>query len=97
MAEAEKEGLERKFKITSNISTANMVCFNARRQLHRYNSPQEILKEWCGLRLIYYSKRKVKFNSKFRRFFGNAIISSTFLRIGILTQGVGKPIEYNKQ
>ncbi|PKY39326.1 DNA topoisomerase II [Rhizophagus irregularis] len=53
-----KEGLEKKFKTSTAINTSNMVCFDGRGRIRKYNSPEEILKEFYDYRLEYYHKRK---------------------------------------
>ena len=60
LAKAEAGGLEKVLKLTSNLNTSNMVCFNREGKLKKYESAEEILKEFYPLRLEYYEKRKVK-------------------------------------
>ncbi len=59
MAKAEAEGLEKKFKISTSISTSNMVCFDAEGRIRKYDSVETILQEFYNLRLKYYQMRKV--------------------------------------
>lgn len=58
---AEDEGLEKRFKLTSQFSTSNMVCFDMAGRIRKYNSAEEILTEFYDLRLTYYQKRKVRY------------------------------------
>ncbi|KAJ3055967.1 DNA topoisomerase 2 [Rhizophlyctis rosea] len=58
MEVAEKEGLEKKFKLTSTISTTNLVCFDKEGRLRKYDSVLDILQDWYALRRSYYQKRK---------------------------------------
>jgi DNA topoisomerase-2 len=58
MAEAEKEGIEKKFKLATSISTTNMVCFDQEGRIKKYSGPEEILRDFFDLRLEYYNKRK---------------------------------------
>jgi DNA topoisomerase-2 len=58
MAAAEKEGLETKFKLVSQISTTNMVCFDREGRIRKYTSVNDILKEFCDVRKEFYQKRK---------------------------------------
>jgi DNA topoisomerase II len=60
MKEAQAAGLEKKFKIESSVSTANMVLFDPAGRIKKYESPEEILEEFYGLRLTFYQKRKVR-------------------------------------
>lgn len=58
MALAEKDGLMKRFKISTTISTTNMVCFDMEGRIRKYNSPDDILSEFYHMRLAYYQKRK---------------------------------------
>lgn len=59
MAIAESEGFEKRFKVSTTLSTSNMVCFNHEGHLTRYRNAEEILAEFYDIRLWYYQKRKV--------------------------------------
>jgi DNA topoisomerase-2 len=59
MAAAEKEGLEVKFKLVSQIATSNLVCFDRQGRIRKYVSVNDILKEFCDVRKEFYQKRKV--------------------------------------
>ena len=61
VARAQEEGLEKFFKLTTNINTSNMIAFDTNGKIHKYESPEEILGEFYPLRLQYYQKRKVCF------------------------------------
>jgi DNA topoisomerase-2 len=51
-------GLEKALKLTSSANTNNMNMFNETRQLHKYNSAQEIIDAHFVVRLEAYQKRK---------------------------------------
>ena len=51
-------GLEKALKLTSSANTNNMNMFNETRQLHKYNSAQEIIDAHYIVRLEAYQKRK---------------------------------------
>ena len=53
-----EKGLSTFFKMQSKISTSNMMLFNAEGKIEKYNSPDHILKDFFGLRLEYYEKRR---------------------------------------
>ncbi|RUS24113.1 DNA topoisomerase [Jimgerdemannia flammicorona] len=55
---AEEEGLAKRFKMTSQISTSNMVCFDMEGRIRKYSSAESILTDFYDLRLSYYQKRK---------------------------------------
>ncbi|WIA35043.1 hypothetical protein OEZ86_003534 [Tetradesmus obliquus] len=52
-------GLEAKFKLSSKISTGNMMLFDAEGHIKRYDSPEDILREFFELRLQFYERRRV--------------------------------------
>ncbi|XP_050209559.1 DNA topoisomerase 2 [Mercurialis annua] len=58
MSEVKKEGLLKKFKLATTISTSNMHLFNPKGTIKKYDSPEEILEEFFHLRLELYEKRK---------------------------------------
>ncbi|XP_074575235.1 DNA topoisomerase 2-like [Curcuma longa] len=55
---ARQEGLEKKFKLTTTISTTNMHLFDSKSVIKKYDSPEQILEEFFALRFVYYEKRK---------------------------------------
>jgi len=58
MKAALEEGLEEKFKLTKIISTTNLVAFDPEGRITKYNSVEDILKEFYQVRIKYYEKRK---------------------------------------
>jgi DNA topoisomerase-2 len=58
MRDALAEGLENKFKLTSTITTTNLVAFDPQGRINRYNSIEDIMKEFFIIRLKYYQERK---------------------------------------
>lgn len=58
MRSAEQEGLEKRFKLTTTISTGNMVCFDLNGKIRKYANAEEILKDFYQKRLEYYGIRK---------------------------------------
>jgi DNA topoisomerase-2 len=59
MRKGEAEGLEKKFKVTTTMSTSNMVCFDQEGRIRKYSNVEEILREFYHQRLSFYQKRKV--------------------------------------
>ena len=59
-AEAKEGGLEEFFKLTSKVSTGNMMCFDFDGKIRKYNSPEEIIEDFYPVRLGFYQKRKVR-------------------------------------
>lgn len=58
MALAEKEGLEKRFKLVTTISTSNLVCFDQEGRIRKYEKIEDIVSEFYDLRRKYYQKRK---------------------------------------
>jgi len=52
------EGLLEKFKLTKSLTTTNLVAFNTRGQIQKYESPEEIMEEYYHYRLKMYTERK---------------------------------------
>jgi DNA topoisomerase II len=55
---AEKEGLLEYFKLTTKLTTSNMICFDLNGKIKRYDSPEHILEDFYPARLAFYQKRK---------------------------------------
>ncbi|KAF8588504.1 type II DNA topoisomerase [Ramaria rubella] len=55
---AVEQGLIDYFKLSSKISTSNMMGFDADCKIKKYSSPEEIIEEFYAVRLAYYQKRK---------------------------------------
>lgn len=55
---ASEEGLLKKFKLSTTISTSNMHLFDARGIIKKYDTPEQILAEFFPLRLEYYTTRR---------------------------------------
>jgi len=58
MQKAERQGLEKTFKLERTMSTTNMMLFNAEGKITKYGSALEILEEFCTLRRQVYVRRK---------------------------------------
>ncbi|OCF33010.1 DNA topoisomerase II [Kwoniella heveanensis BCC8398] len=58
MKAAEEEGFDKKFKLTTTLSTGNMVCFDLNGKIRKYTSAEEILSEFFTKRLEFYGLRK---------------------------------------
>ena len=59
--------IEKKFKLSTSLSTGNYVLFDSESRLRRYDSEIEILEEFFNLRLRFYEKRKEYLMSAFVR------------------------------
>ncbi|KAK9367018.1 DNA topoisomerase [Lipomyces kononenkoae] len=58
MRQALSEGLLNKFKLSNTISLNNMVAFDASGRIRKYESVEDILKDFYYVRLDYYQRRK---------------------------------------
>ncbi|KAJ3192511.1 DNA topoisomerase 2 [Irineochytrium annulatum] len=58
MALAEKEGLDKKFKLSSTVATSNLVCFDLEGKIKKYDNVEDLMRDFFDLRLSYYHKRK---------------------------------------
>jgi len=57
-----EEGLEKKFKLTRSVATSNLVAFDGEGRITKYATVEDILKEFFGIRIRFYEKRKVSGN-----------------------------------
>uniref|UniRef100_T1JG36 DNA topoisomerase 2 n=1 Tax=Strigamia maritima TaxID=126957 RepID=T1JG36_STRMM len=58
LEKAERDGLHSFFKLFTNINTSSMVLFDRNGCLKRYETANDILKEFYEIRFEYYVKRK---------------------------------------
>ncbi|XP_035221967.1 DNA topoisomerase 2-alpha-like [Stegodyphus dumicola] len=58
MAEARNQGLHKAFKLQTTIATSSMVLFDNKGCLRKYDSPEQILKEFFEVRFALYERRK---------------------------------------
>ena len=63
----EAEYYEKLFKTNSAISLRNMVGFNHKKKLHRYEDAKEILEEFFEVRMKFYLLRKEYLCSRLER------------------------------
>ena len=61
------EGIEKKFKINSSLSTTNMVLFDPHGKPKRYGCVEEIMEDFYQLRIQFYEKRKEYLLSKLEK------------------------------
>jgi DNA topoisomerase-2 len=58
MKVAEKRGIETIFKLSTKVSTTNMVAFDASGRIVRFTTPLDIIREYARVRLQFYDDRK---------------------------------------
>ncbi|GAB2289044.1 hypothetical protein Dimus_023346 [Dionaea muscipula] len=61
LIQIKQEGLLKKFKLTTTISTSNMHLFNEKGVIKKYENAEQILLEFCGSRLEIYRRRRQYF------------------------------------
>lgn len=59
LEKAEEKGFVEYFKLTTKLSTTNMICFDFHSKIKKYDSPEEIIEDFYTVRLGYYQQRKV--------------------------------------
>ncbi|CAG8592037.1 3138_t:CDS:2, partial [Paraglomus occultum] len=62
-----EEGLESKFKLTKSFKTTNMVLFDSKLKIKKYDTINQIMDDFYQLRLDYYEKRKEWLVSEMRK------------------------------
>jgi DNA topoisomerase-2 len=60
MKAALAEGLAERFKLNKTIATSNLVAFDHRGQIRKYEKIEDILEEFYDYRMKMYTKRKVR-------------------------------------
>lgn len=53
-----REGLLEKFKLTTTVSTTNLVAFDTQGKIRKYDNVEEIMEEYYHYRLKMYTERK---------------------------------------
>jgi DNA topoisomerase-2 len=56
---AMEKGLEERFKLSSTMTTSNMVAFDGQGRIQRYETALDIMEEFYHIRLKFYEKRRV--------------------------------------
>jgi DNA topoisomerase-2 len=59
MKAALADGLHERFKLNKTIATTNLVAFDTRGQIRKYDKVEDIMEEYYAYRLAMYTKRKV--------------------------------------
>jgi len=71
MKAAVEDGLLKRFKLTGTVPTSNLVAFDARGQIRKYEKVEDILEEYYHYRFAMYTKRKaywlVKIDDQYRK------------------------------
>ena len=57
---------ENTLKLSKPVNTSNMVLFNEQHQLQKFNSPDEIIDQYCRVKYEYTVKRKIRLLSDWK-------------------------------
>ena len=63
----QKVDIYKYLRLTSTINTTNMVLWDENGKIRKYNSPEEIISEFCNVRKEYYEKRRVYLIGEYTR------------------------------
>jgi DNA topoisomerase-2 len=95
MRKALEEGLENKFKLSSTVATTNLVAFDPEGRINRYNTVEDIMKEFYFVRLKYYQRRKevllVDLNAELRRLSNQARFIQMIIKKELVVAGKKRP------
>jgi DNA topoisomerase-2 len=96
MKAAEAEGLEEKFKLNKTVATSNLVAFDARGQIKKYEKVEDILEEYYVYRLAMYTKRKAywldKIDMEYRRLRNQARFVMAIIENELIVSKKKKPV-----
>ncbi|KAJ7451128.1 DNA topoisomerase II [Mycena latifolia] len=81
LEKAEEKGLLEFFKLTSKITTSNMICFDFDGKIKRYGSPEEIIEDFYPVRLAYYQKRKDHLAAELQNIFEKLTNQARFVKM----------------
>lgn len=59
MAKVLEEGLLERFKLTKQVATSNLVAFDTRGQIRKYDKVEDVMEEYYQYRFAMYTERKV--------------------------------------
>eukprot|EP00658_Telonema_sp_P-2_P010291 TRINITY_DN13877_c0_g1_i3.p1 TRINITY_DN13877_c0_g1~~TRINITY_DN13877_c0_g1_i3.p1 ORF type:complete len:606 (+),score=201.50 TRINITY_DN13877_c0_g1_i3:245-2062(+) len=81
LSAAQSEGLHKKFKLTSSISTSNMHLFDGEGHIRKYDTPEEILRDFYDLRIDMYHNRKAHMVNRMRKEWSKLDSRARFIRM----------------
>ncbi|KAM0149457.1 hypothetical protein ACHAQE_009050 [Botrytis cinerea] len=96
MKEALKEGLAEKFKLNKTVATSNLVAFDHRGQIRKYDKVEDILEEFYEQRLKMYTVRKAhwmkKLNVEYRKLTNQARFVTEIIENKLIVSKKKKPV-----
>lgn len=76
-------GFYERFKLVSPVALTNLVCFDHRGKIRKYNDPREILQEYYDVRLQLYQDRKDHLMSHLQKIVDKLSYQAKFLNLVI--------------
>lgn len=62
----DRDSFIKKFKLETRIDSTNMVLFDSKGKIRKYDSPLDIITEFCEERIKIYEKRKIYLENKLK-------------------------------
>ncbi len=75
-----KPEFERMLRLTTNINTTNMHLLDPSGKIKKYDTPEDILKEFYSLRIIFYDERKKLLLRDYQLDYDRASAKAKFIR-----------------
>ncbi|KUJ17005.1 putative DNA topoisomerase 2 [Mollisia scopiformis] len=93
---AVSDGLHERFKLNKTVATSNLVAFDSRGQIRKYEIVEDILEEYYVYRLAMYTKRKTywlaKLNTEFRKLKNQARFVMEIIENKLVVSKKKKPV-----
>ncbi|KAH8659309.1 DNA topoisomerase [Tricladium varicosporioides] len=96
MKSALADGLHQRFKLNKQVATSNLVGFDTRGQIRKYEKVEEILEEYYIYRLAMYTKRKTywlgKIDNEYRKLRNQARFVMEIIENKLVVSKKKKPV-----
>ncbi|PMD50714.1 putative DNA topoisomerase 2 [Hyaloscypha bicolor E] len=96
MKAALTDGLSERFKLNKTVATSNLVAFDTRGQIRKYEKVEDILEEYYVYRMAMYTKRKAywlaKINTEYRKLKNQARFVMEIIENKLVVSKKKKPV-----
>ncbi|KAH8771277.1 DNA topoisomerase [Hyaloscypha finlandica] len=96
MKAALTDGLSERFKLNKTVATSNLVAFDTRGQIRKYEKVEDILEEYYVYRMAMYTKRKAywlaKMNTEYRKLKNQARFVMEIIENKLVVSKKKKPV-----
>ncbi|KAE9363933.1 type II DNA topoisomerase [Stipitochalara longipes BDJ] len=96
MKAALSDGLAERFKLNKTVATSNLVAFDTRGQIRKYEKVEDILEEYYVYRMAMYTKRKAywlaKINTEYRKLKNQARFVMEIIENKLVVSKKKKPV-----